>query len=304
MANYINAQKKVNASLIKNQSLLTADMTGEYKKALDGIRANLMQLQEQGIKTIEDLNKFNQLSKLQLQIEANIFKAIDAYEVSLNKAMENQFIEAYYKYAFIAMKEIGVSFNLGLVDNNLIKAAMTHKFQGGNLKETLKDLSVDAKQRIRDVMQRGLADGIGIDELSRSLKEVAGINAARAEKILRTELSRIAEDGKRLQMKEFKDKGAVTRFKWVATLDNRTRKQSAQMDGNYSNEEGKFLFPDGNWYFPGHSKAEWDINDRCTVIQEIDKGDLNGQPIDDTITFEQWAKQQGIIHNKFGEALF
>ena len=52
------------------------------------------------------------------------------------------------------------------------------------------------------------------------------------------------------------------RLKLISILDARTRHQSAQMNGQISNAEGLFKYPDGKLYKLGQAPARWSINDR------------------------------------------
>lgn len=56
------------------------------------------------------------------------------------------------------------------------------------------------------------------------------------------------------------------RLKLISILDARTRQQSAQMNGQISNAEGMFKYPDGNFYKLGQAPARWSINDRETSV--------------------------------------
>lgn len=68
-------------------------------------------------------------------------------------------------------------------------------------------------------------------------------------------------------MQYAKDLGIDTRLQLLAyTADGRARPQSAQMDGDISDKQGRFRYPDGNWYFLGQQPAQWRINDRETTI--------------------------------------
>jgi hypothetical protein len=83
-------------------------------------------------------------------------------------------------------------------------------------------------------------------------------------RIARTEVMRMADiqANEVYQALPMEDK----RLKMIARLDSRTRPQSAQMNGQLSRADGKFKYPDGNWYFKGEAPARWSINDRETTV--------------------------------------
>jgi hypothetical protein len=106
-----------------------------------------------------------------------------------------------------------------------------------------------------------------------------------------------------------------SKLQLIETLDDRTRSQSARMDGQIANKEGKFLFPNGQRAFAHRSGvAKWDINDRSTTItldpdfpvesrieRDVKTGENKVVPFQ---TFEEYAKTQGLVRNRYGEVLF
>lgn len=54
------------------------------------------------------------------------------------------------------------------------------------------------------------------------------------------------------------------RLKLLSVIDKRTRKQSAEMNGQVSNLEGQFKYPDGKFYKLGYQPSQWSIMDRET----------------------------------------
>ncbi len=127
-------------------------------------------------------------------------------------------------------------------------------------------------------------------------------------RIIRTELGRSYADAQQQIFEEAKDQGLNIRYMYVATMDNRTRRQSAKMDGQISDEQGRFQYPDGNWYYihnTGH--PEWDINDRCDTVPILDDGvgvRKQGAGVVPYQTFEEWAMSSGLDKSKYGELYF
>lgn len=56
------------------------------------------------------------------------------------------------------------------------------------------------------------------------------------------------------------------RLKMISQIDSRTRAQSIAMNNQISRKDGKFLYPDGNYYRHGEAPARYSINDRETTI--------------------------------------
>lgn len=56
------------------------------------------------------------------------------------------------------------------------------------------------------------------------------------------------------------------RLKLISIIDSRTRPQSSRMNGQISNKDGKFKYPDGNYYRLGFQPMQWLIMDRETSV--------------------------------------
>ncbi len=56
------------------------------------------------------------------------------------------------------------------------------------------------------------------------------------------------------------------RLKLFSVIDSRTRWQSAIMNGQISDEKGRFKYPDGIYYKLGEQPKQWSINDRETQV--------------------------------------
>ncbi len=134
-------------------------------------------------------------------------------------------------------------------------------------------------------------------------------------RILRTEIGRIRSNAQVDQWINQQDI-VESKLELVATLDDRTRQQSASMDGNYANKNGEFLYPTG-WARPHQTGvARYDINDRETTVA-VDPEYLPSQRIardpktgkNKIIPYQnatEWAKSQNppLKRNKYGELLF
>jgi len=132
---------------------------------------------------------------------------------------------------------------------------------------------------------------------------------------LRTEILRMrstAETDQWLQQQPIVE----SKLQLVETLDDRTRAQSAQMDGQIANKEGKFKFPDISEPKFAHrsGRASYDINDRSTTItldpefppeSRIERDPKTGKnKVVPYQNFDAYAKEKGLIKNRYGEVLF
>jgi hypothetical protein len=134
-----------------------------------------------------------------------------------------------------------------------------------------------------------------------------------AERIIRTETHRTRSLGHYAASQDAKSQGARIRRQIVSVLDDRTRAQSAAVDGRYENEDGLFLYPGGVLVaVPGDSGVPgWDINDRESVIDVVEGWDPETRRARNPATgenevigmqsFREWADAVGLRRNRYGE---
>jgi len=177
----------------------------------------------------------------------------------------------------------------------------------------LKGLNTNIRMSIERTLNTAFAQGLGISQIVSAIKKVLDINYRDAEKVVRTESHRLDELAHNQEFLDAQAQGIDTRMMLLAVLDNRTRPQSAQMDGQLSNDKGEFEYPrtgSGNWYIPGNTgNPAYDINDRERSVQVINgySPDIRRTREDGLIpytTYEEWAKSKGLTKNVYGQKLF
>ncbi len=282
---------------------------------------------------IEVLNKMETVDRVQMtrmeaikkQLSGKLdgeLKVIDDYVLDRCKIAYQQ---GYYFNAFLAVEKYNLYIPYPLLEERTIKEALKHPLS--YLSNSTTNFAIDRKiaiNKINDAIIRGIIRGDSYTKVSKEIDRILGFrdkangiikfdnNRGRIYKslrIYRTESGRMRSLGNIRQLDESQTLGIEARLKYLATLDTRTRRQSGGMDGQISNENGEFLYPDGQ-YYQQHNSAnpDWDINDRCTTITVYPDMPSNkvrrvGSEIIDDINFQQWAKKEGISKNIYGEVI-
>lgn len=158
--------------------------------------------------------------------------------------------------------------------------------------------------------------GLYAGKVKRLTQEYAAINKATnlVKRIVGTDMHRISNA---TEYAAWEASGNEGRRFLIATLDGRTRAQSAQMDGQRENEFGFFEYPNGEQAaFPGDSgNPAYDVNDRESVGYDIDGIQPEQRSARNPVTgkteqiefasFNEWAKknQDYFKKNKNGDLL-
>lgn len=172
----------------------------------------------------------------------------------------------------------------------------TSAFKYTNRVFTEKSVSVrsqKAADTITQIIADGRNDGLAIKDIQKKVDIVMGFRDSQGRltdkskkliesgkfshrngsiyetyRIARTEVMRMNAFAKYDQFDELRQRYPNARLKLLATLDDRTREQSREMNGQISNAKGEFLYPDSKYYRLGTAPAQWCINDRetCTIV--------------------------------------
>lgn len=293
-----------------NKSLTLSEriLAKQYLIALQRIRSDLIELADkEGKLSYAEATKFNRLLSLNHNIEENLNDLYKQNVDSIDSILASNYTSTYYNYAWSIDVNTQVRLDWGVLPKQVVERALENPY----LKVGWDRYHKANFLRVKEVINQGIIKGEGIKEISKVLKEALGAGYNSAMKIARTEIHRIMEQAEQDQFEYARNELKMDLRKMlVETLDNRTRPQSAQMDGQISNEQGEFLFPDGRWYILGNSgNPKWDINDRGRSVELVeDYGPIVRRTREDGVipytNYEDWAKDKGITHNIYGEKLF
>lgn len=133
----------------------------------------------------------------------------------------------------------------------------------------------------RREITKGIAMNSSYADIARSIEKKGEATLNQAYRIARTESHRIHEEVKFKTINQAADKGADIVKQWDASIDRRTRKSHAALDGQLRELDQPFKSPTSGhtaMYPGGFGIASEDINCRCVVLQRarwaLDKSEL------------------------------
>lgn len=236
----------------------------------------------------KDRSYFNQGTRL-ADFQTELSEAVRPDYVRRDSFSKNIYEQEYntaYFQAKYAVENQGISkgfdFSLPNYTDKRFKEARDYalsKLMNKNKMTTGRNLNI---AQLEDIIVSGVNQGLSLSKINKDMDIALGFRDdkgkwvdevvdrkkqfAQTQKILRTEIPRIR---KRAEIDQWVQQQSIVPSKMmlIATKDNRTRKQSYTVDGRIANKEGKFKYPDDNYYYPGYTfHPEWDIYDREEVI--------------------------------------
>lgn len=329
-------------------------LVDEYRKALRDIQRELESIYARvlaGVAPIDRYNevvKFGRLQKLMRTVQdlfvAASIKAGRTTERAARVALANNFYRQQFALKFASDYINPFSLSFAVLNPTVVEVSVfgtpqvwaeitkraeerisatygnlkLYQPQHGTLTETLLRNRQDSLLRIRQAITQGLIQGRSYPQVARELRSIMNNTTYKAMRIVRTESNRNMNAGHFAASNVAKDQGVDLRRMIVSTLDDRVRAQSASMDGNFENEEGLFVYPNGvKAPYPGQTGVPgYDINDRESVIDVLPDYPPNERRGRDPScegprsectqvfsyrNFDTWARQNGLRQNRYGE---
>jgi SPP1 gp7 family putative phage head morphogenesis protein len=297
-------------ALLAKEALYERRVASVLRKALDEIRAEMSKLYEKyavdGLLSTADMARYARYASMESNILAKLDQAIRASMATMKRLQPDQYNAAFFRAAWRIDNESGIALNWGVINTDAIKSAYAITDPANKaMAEALKNYSMRARRVIRVALNDGLAQGKSYYDMMKDIRDALNKTNYEAMRIIRTEGQAAIGAGTADAYDRALEDGVKGSVVWTSTLDERTRDQHRQMDGQVRDEDGMFHFPNGEiapypcW--EGLS-AENRINCRCGIRMEIEGYDpqLRRSRDDGVIPYQKysdWEKNNGpIVH--------
>jgi len=269
----MNETDKVIAKLIKDAE---KEIVSNYRIALKDIRNRIALLHEkyavEGILTYAEMAKYNRYDELIKSIEKNL-KDITGKNAKLVKGLAAEvYQESYYRTAYFFESGVQAKLGYGLINPEVIKAAVQNPISGLTLNETLAKNRANIIIKIKQEITQGLIKGEPYSKMARRFKDALGNDTYKALKVAQTEAHRCQSEGTLESGYHAAERGVEMWKVWDATLDGVTRDSHQALDQQKVEVDEDFESPLTGAAGPGPGmmgSAEEDINCRCSARFEI-----------------------------------
>lgn len=305
-------QAQVTEAQLKAEQLTLNRLKKQYKEALNDVNgkigALLARSDNENLETIIYQVQYQTALKKQIkgvldQLETKQFNTISEY---LTEAYDNGFLGTLYD-----LHNQGIPLIFPINQKQALDALTVDSKLSKPLYNSLGESVAKLKHNLQRNLSRGIAQGASYSEISKMIaKEMVGDYSHFrggayyfAERITRTEGHRIQNQAALDAQFKAQEKGADIVKQWDATLDDRTRPDHAEADGQIRKLDEDFLVG-GEWLpAPGIGGSAGNvINCRCACLQRatwaLDEDELETLKeraefygLDKTADFEDFKKK-------------
>ena len=162
------------------------------------------------------------------------------------------------------------------------------------------------KQKITSEVTQGIIQGESIGKISKRMQNVVGMEERSAMRNARTATNGARNAGKEESFKDAEELGIEVLQMWVASVDDRTRYEHRQLDGQTVKTDEKFKVDGYEIAYPCDPTAEPFLvyNCRCTVIPYLPKYSKEKPDAHQSVSekdYEEWKKSQPYQSDKRSE---
>jgi SPP1 gp7 family putative phage head morphogenesis protein len=287
----------------KAQREIAANYVYALKDIQDEVSTLYAKYAEDGKLTNAELTKYNRLKGLYQTITTTL-KGMFVDVSKVNGMMIKDITEeSFFKHAWAIEQTAGVSLKWGLLNPQIVDAAVNNELR--YLAE--KEVAERTLTQVRRTIAQGIIRGQSYAKMAKALAGTMNKSASGYVRIAQTEGARAQVLGQKASYEQAMEEGVEVEQVWLATLDDKTRDSHRGMDGEVAVNNGSEEEPDWEWNMPGKGWVkgplltgypEEDINCRCTVRPQIkgyepkvraarDEGIIEYQ------TYREWVGRKG-----------
>ena len=296
-------EKEILQQQIQNEMAVTSRLENIYKKSLDEINNKILALKAKD-QTQSVIYQLKYQEQLQSQIKEIYSKMASTWYPTIDKYLKECYEDSFYTTMY-ALHQEGIPVIIPFNQEEVAQAAAQDVGIFGDKLSTklYADVYDTAKKTVAQI-SKGIAMNSSYASIALDVAKTGAATANQAYRIVRTESHRIHEEVKFKTINKAKDKGADVVKQWDASIDKRTRKSHAALDGQLRELDQPFKSPTSGhtaMYPGGFGIASEDINCRCVVLQRarwaLDKSEVEKAVGNlDNMTDDQLEE----LANKFG----
>lgn len=238
------------------------------------------------------------------QIAETLYNANTIAAKIANEQKANVFIANSNYQAYALEHGAGINFGFNLYDSSTVAYLIKSDPQvlPYYTPKKSKDMDWNMHKITRQITQ-GVIQGESLDKIAKRL--ASATSSSNMNSMLtnaRTGMTMAQNAGRQARLKEAQNMGIKVHKEWMATLDEHTRWQHADLDGQKQPLDKPFQVGGYTIMYPGDPTAHPSMifNCRCTMVGDLDDypseykryDNIDGKPIK-AMTYREWEKAKG-----------
>lgn len=217
-----------------------------------------------------DLNKYNRLSKELERISEQLSNDYQQIVQMIANSTRMIYVEQYLMYDYLFQVFLSTELGFSIATENTVAAALVNPIEFLTLPKVMEKQRNETIRSLQIEIASSLLSGEGYWHMAKRIEKAMGFSQHKARMVARTEGGRarsLSDEAVTSEMEQYVELSKI----WLSTLDNRTRHEHIQLDGEKADKEGYFHYHGMKSKGPHlWNIAKMDINCRCVTIKLID----------------------------------
>lgn len=169
---------------------------------------------------------------LQQNIDIELKKLADIEQQITEIRYVDTIKEGYYHSIYDIQKGTSLGFSFAQIDNRTIKLLLNENWiDNANFSQRIWNNSEKLGEYLRTQLTADSMSGKSIQKIAQELSEYMNVGLYNATRLVRTEVNHFANESEMLAYEELD----IEKYRYIATLDNRTCKHCAELDNKVFN---------------------------------------------------------------------
>ena len=241
----VNTVKETYASYYRNDETFSQELLEEIEPK-GNITKFLNDMAKAGLDTSLPENFKGRMSRLRM-LEAQLWaesKKVAIQERNIStKSYEKTLTNTYYRTIYDVLSGTGTNTAFATLNQRTIEKILETKFEGSNYSERIWKNTDILANSLQDILARAVATGQSPERTIREVMERFDVGFSNASRLVRTETNYFEN---KAELESYKELG-IKKFKFLATLDERTSDICRSMDSKVFNvkdaEQGENVPP-------------------------------------------------------------
>lgn len=268
----------------KEETKLIRRLQREYSRAYTNAYKELRKIMDKmpdGKLSQVEMMKYDRLDKLIKNIQSEMRASGTIQDFQMKTYLKNAYEVNYYHTGYVVDKTLGIKTGFSAVDRKQVEAMINNPL----MQIAIDDNKAKVLQDIRRTLTQSVVNGEGIRDTASRLKDKIDSSLWKAEQIVRTETTKVMAKARVDGMERVEKAGIKVQKEWVATLDDRTREEHQELDGEIVDMGERFS--NGEEY-PN------DVNCRCSVVAYFPDYSRDRKDTNEYANYRDWKRQNNI----------
>lgn len=268
----------------------------ESDEAPEGVKQQIEE-QEKKLNLLSKKGQVSRLEALHTSIDQATLKLYDKTQMTVYDLLKDGYQDGYYKNIYRIQQYVGFGVDFTAVNEAAVKKAVLSKHGKKNFSSTLYKHRKDLSRDLQENLTIGMIRGESVQQMSKRISKRMDVSYSNAKRLVRTETAYVYEQA---TLDSYLETG-VTRYEYLATLDNRTSEICQSLDGK------EFYVEDA---MPGENFPPMHPNCRSTTVAVFDDDmvteraarDSSGKyyKVPSDMTYQEWKKEHVYQKEQYG----